>query len=273
MKDDHIEKDESKKGANSSTIANVANERVDSDLRTLDDEVRHKLANLRRIHEQINSQWEKMPEMYHKIFGHTRFISARGWYISANVIRDIPMNELVDFFREENVEKFEKFLIDLADSVIPRIMQRCAVRFPDRAEVFQEIEKLYQLKFYRAVILLCYTQVDGMSNDFWGFGFFDKDRAQDYALKPYLKLQDLDRGINSGFADQLAISLNEITVNSADGMFTSDPTLRTRTFNRHHIIHGHSINYGTKVNATRAIYLLDFFCYWTNDKGKSIYED
>lgn len=273
MKENNSDQDPLEKQIPISTD-HIAESEIDSrGLELLDDDLREMLSVIHRMQERIKIQSEKLPPMYHDIFSHTRHVAARGWYISPNVIRDVPLNEIVDLFQEVNAVRFEQLLIELADSIIERVLKRCSVRFPDRKVIFEEIADLYKLEFYRPVILLCYTQVDGMSNDFWGFGFFDKDRRQEYKLKSYLKLQELEKGINSGFAAQLEISMNEITVNSADQMFTSDAELQKRTFNRHHIMHGHSINYGTKTNAIRAIYLLDFFCYWTNDKDKSIYED
>jgi hypothetical protein len=67
---------------------------------------------------------------------------------------------------------------------------------------------------------------------------------------------------NESFAGKIAGQLkeprNEISRYVKDEI--KNRTFKLDSFNRHLVLHGHSIHYGTQKNAIRAILLLDFVC-------------
>lgn len=224
-----------------------------------------------RLHLEMQKQRLEWPKQNHALFSNMRHITSLGWYVSPVLIRDIPMLEAAELFRKENVLKFQEKIIELADEAIPRILTKCGKQFPERKIILEEIREAFKVGLYSAVVSLSYSQADGISNDVWGFGFFDKNKREEYKLKSYLNLKGGEIGINTGVAEQLGMPSNEIIVHEGDELL-KDPDYRKKSFNRHLVIHGHSTDYGTRLNAIRAIYLLDLISYFNKPAGESVYE-
>lgn len=184
-------------------------------------------------------------------------LSERGWYVSPQIFDEVSISKIPSYFKPENNSLFEELIVSEVEKNLPTIIENCQVSFEKRSSVFEDIKKLFEDGHYRAVVLMCYTQADGISKDTLGVSFFDKDSGQEYKLRLYLKLKVLEINHSDSIIQQLDIPSNEITAYSKDSMF-QDPEKRVKTFNRHLIIHGHSTDYGTKLNAVRAICLLDF---------------
>ena len=229
------------------------------------------IEEFKKRNEEIQRFRQEMPQRNHSFFSNMRYISSLAWYISPHVVRDIPLFDFAELIKEENVLGFQNKIIELADIAIPRILTKCGKQFLERKAIFEEIREAFNKELYSAVISLAYTQIDGISNDTWGFGFFDKDRNQDYQLKSYLNLQSGTIGINTGIAEQLGITSNEIIVHSGSELFNNDE-YKKNSYNRHLVIHGHSVGYGTRINAIRAIYLLDLLSYFNKPEGESVME-
>lgn len=189
-------------------------------------------------------------------------LSKRGWYISPRPFDKMPFSKTPYFVKVENYPKFEVMIVEEIEKVMPELIEDCQKSFPNRSDVFDEIQKLYDAGFYRAVIALCYTQADGISNDIFGVGFFDKDRKNQYMLRSYLELKKKEFNHSIGIISQLEIPTNEITAYSQSEDLQQEAKMKS-SFNRHLVLHGHSIDYGTKLNAIRAICILDFLQYLT----------
>jgi len=194
----------------------------------------------------------------HLAFRNTTNLSELGWYISPRIFSCLDFHDSMQILKKENIHKLEDLLLEKSTILIPEIIADCSALFPEREEIFAEISGLLELGFYRAVVMACYAQADGMSNDLWETGFFDKDRV--YQLKALTRVKSMDKGMVTGIASQMGVASNEITTYSGDEIF-SDSEKRRNTFNRHFVMHGHSIGYGSKINAVRAIYMLDFLQY------------
>jgi hypothetical protein len=206
---------------------------------------------------------------FEPVIGELQKVSHFGWYISPNVIRDYDWKTLKEIANSNDIEKFENLILENSDKLIVNSIQRCIKEFPEREALFNDILKSYENQIYSAVILLCYSQVDGMCNKEWNFGFFDKDKDSGHQLKVHTELSPVDFGISSIFARQLGITQNEITIYSKDAMFKDD-SKKNSSFNRHLVFHGHSYLYATKKNAVRAMLLLDFVNHFIKLKKEKL---
>lgn len=185
----------------------------------------------------------------------TKFIVNDNWFISFNLIGRLSIKELLEMLDSKDEKKFNKFILDTFPKQQERIFQAIKKIVPHREPLISEIEQLYNNQFYTSVIVLTYTQVDGICSENLGYGFFDTDNKT-YELK-VSKLKPGD-GLASKIAFQLKASKNEITRYVKNEI--ENRTFKKDSYNRHLVLHGHSINYGSKINAMRAISLLDFIC-------------
>lgn len=182
------------------------------------------------------------------------FISQHGWYVGFEVLDTIEFSKLKEIGETKDLKKIEQLFLDNADEFINDILDLSIKKHPKRVNILNEIKSLYQSKYYYSTIILSYSQIDGISTENWGFGFFDKQKPN-YELKLSKEFEPSEKGVMSLLANQLGFSNNEITINSKD---ESVQTNKDTSFNRHLVMHGHSTGYGTRLNAIRSIFLFDF---------------
>lgn len=185
----------------------------------------------------------------------TRFVVTHDWFISFNILRNLTIKKTFTVLSNKDKSAFENFVLTTFPSERSNLFKAIYKAIPHREAIITEIETLYCQNHFHAVIVLCYTQVDGICNENLRFGFFDVDQN---TKELRVKQLDSNNSLASKIATQLKEPRNEISryVKNAikNGIYKRD------SFNRHLVMHGHSINYGTKLNAIRAILLLDFVC-------------
>lgn len=218
---------------------------------------------------QLKSYNEYISKLYGQVLNDFTKFSKMGWYLSNRFIEDLPIQEVYKVFNDVNRVNLENLIISETEKMMIRIISDCSDRFSNRKHFFTEIKKAYQLEMYNSVVLLCYTQADGICNEILKNGFFDKElkesklkrkkkkSPQDFHLSAYKKISNFEWNHSISVIEQLGIAENEITA-YLKGMIKTDPELTKKSFNRHLVVHGHSLHYGTKLNAVRGLCLLDF---------------
>jgi hypothetical protein len=184
----------------------------------------------------------------------TSFVVTHDWYISFNLLRNSTLDEIFRLLHFKEKESLQNFVIKNFPLEKDTIFKFIHKTIPHRTSLISEIEGLFKNNFYSAVVALCYTQVDGICNENIGYGFFDTD--QNHNLK--ISKLEPNESLASKIAFQLKESRNEI--NRYVKPEINNKTFKLNSFNRHLVIHGHSIHFGTELNAIRAILLLDFVC-------------
>ncbi len=194
--------------------------------------------------------------------------SEYGWYLSPKAISKYPISQLTELLKQDDLSELEKSILNDADNLAKTTIENAIITFPDRKHVLLEILDCYNKKLYFATINLSYSQTDGICNEVWGFGFFDKTGKPEYKLKTHVEFQNYQDGLATIFSEQLSAKSNEVTMHS-DTFKSNFPDKISSSFNRHLVQHGHSINYGNQSNAIRAILLIDFLMYFKNEKDKN----
>lgn len=219
---------------------------------------------------------ESIPRLYGEVYGNFKQFSEMGWYLSNRVFDGIPLTELSRIFSQEDKQELTELLISEAEKMIPEMLQNCCNDFETRKPIFEEIKTAFDNGLYHSVIVLCYTQADGISNDIFGNGFFDTELVEKYIevfeegeeeptekkvkvheLSTWVKVKQYELNHSLSVVGQLEIRDNEISAYTKEGKYL-EPEFRKTSFNRHLVLHGHSKEFGTKENAIRAICLLDF---------------
>lgn len=215
--------------------------------------------SITKIFKDLEKAFQNFKDTFGSVISQFQNLSQTGWFISPDLISDYNLEELLELSHNPTPEKTEKKILKShgEQSQIESIFKSLNTSFPNRKIIFNEITKCYELGLYSAVITLSYTQADGICNDVWKFGFFDKDSAKSYKTKLFLELNNIELGFSSHFVTQLGMTENEIIRNSKDSYF-QEPKIKENSSNRHLVLHGHSTNYGTKGNALKAILLLNF---------------
>jgi len=222
------------------------------------------IANISKPFEGLAEILRKSFELYGQSLTDIKYFVAEDWYVSDSLFYVCSISDFIDFTKQHNTKKLEQFVLETFEKKQKKIFKKIFGANPERKVIIDEIENLYNQKYYYGLIPLCYAQVDGICKEKFGISFFDTDKKETtrpLKLNSALKATELS-SFSRFMSDQLNIK-NEMTKNSDN---VED---KATSFNRHAVIHGHSKSYGTKINAIRSILLLDFVCELSlNEKKK-----
>lgn len=217
----------------------------------------------KEIHSQIIQSYKK----YKNGLANFKYLVSKDIYVSTKVLDNLELSsisELSNVTKKSNTNNLLNYILSSFEERINDVFSYLDKTFPNRKHIFDEIKQLYELGFYTSLVTLCYCQADGMSNERWGFAFFDTEtQKKNHELK-IKSLKTKRTPLTVAILGQLKQSKNELTLYSKDSIFNDNKT-KLKTLNRHMVIHGHSIYYGKKENAIRAILLLEFICDLANN--------
>ena len=187
-------------------------------------------------------------------------LAARGWYLSFDFLDRLESAELLTFLKNKNYKQIEDKILDQFYSRKNEIKDKLSDKYPSRKSIVDLIFNLHEDEKYLASIPLCYTQADGISNNKWGINFFRGHSSGQLEIYRETKAENTIIGVLS---EQLSVrnEQNQYGKNLKQDIKSS--------VNRHKIIHGQSIDYGSEVNSIKAILILDFLAdldeYWKEE--------
>lgn len=220
--------------------------------------------NIKRTADAFSSSFEAYQisrEYFLKSLENTSHFVSHHWYIGYNLIAALTLGETVEMFSlKDDSSNLDKYIQDLFLEHQNVVFGEIRKAIPHRHKIIDEIEALFKSNYFHAVILLSYSQVDGICHEKLGHGFFDYDKN---SQKPRVSKIDPINKIAKKLAGQLREPRNEITryigKDLETGNFSGD------SFNRHLVMHGHTYKFGSKLNAIRSILFLDFVCFLFRD--------
>ena len=174
-----------------------------------------------------------------------------GWYLSVEFLDTYgTVGESIaigDNWEDEKIKQlFYTRVKEIIDEYSQRIKEKMDKSHPERINISKELFSQFSNHNYYSFIPLCLSQVNGISKKETGYDFFSTSNHEQNIGKPdeVDSLFELIKDqIRTGDRNNLELLQKDYI---GDGL------------NRHAIIHGESINYGTEQNAIKALLLLDF---------------
>ena len=179
-----------------------------------------------------------------------RMMAEHGWYLDPEMPVTAPAS-LAQALQDENAEDVEAALVCHFQQRLGEIEANVASSFPQRKHIFREAFEAHENGKYNLSVPTLLAQADGMCSETWAFCVFvGKDRDRESA--------DLIRNSNSDMRRQLVGLLGEPiplwqSEKSRGPGFTG--------LNRHQVLHGESVTYGTEGNSLKAISFLRYLCF------------
>lgn len=176
-------------------------------------------------------------------------LGAQGWYLDPSLPAS-ALFELAEAFSGESKERANELLCKWIDEHLSETEELLAKRFPNRKDIFQEAFKAHSLKLYAASIPLFLAQADGICQQLHGVQLFKKLRSGRLLLKERvekLEIGEYEKAFLAPLLEPLPITAS-----------AKERLLLSNNLNRHAIIHGESIDYGTHENSCRAISLITY---------------
>ncbi|MCK9399629.1 MAG: hypothetical protein M0Q51_06495 [Bacteroidales bacterium] len=175
-------------------------------------------------------------------------LSGVGWYMSMHMGPG-EINGLARLINEGNIEKVDRYLVDHFQKNYNQIKNNLIIKYPERKQILTSAFNAHERKDYYASIPLCLSQADGMCFDLTG-------------KRPYRSKRKIPE--TALIADKfkkgsiLNYFLQPLTV---QGLINANQDERENfkgIINRHEILHGISLNYGTEIDGFKAISWLNY---------------
>jgi len=170
-----------------------------------------------------------------------------GWYID----KDMPINDvrkIASIFEQGNIELAEEALIEYFKNNIHKIRNDITSIFKDRKIPIEQALDAHCNGLYFLSIPVFLAQVDGISQEITGYGFFDKKNGEPKTKQIYDDCSDF-QVIKKAYLSPLA-KVTSYNISEKE---------RCENFlglNRHMVLHGESFDYGTEINSYKSLSLL-----------------
>jgi hypothetical protein len=187
---------------------------------------------------------EKMNEVNKHLPSDLEALSKYGWYVSeSNSLQEIFM--IAKEAKNENRTIIDDLMLKFYKKESKRIIFQLCKQYPNRKDIIQEAYNAHRKRMYFASTILFLSQADGVCS---GELFRTKDNKK--------RLKDLIK--ENETPEPLSILLNVLTKISAIDVYYKQESESQIDLNRHGVMHGYSVNYGTEINSYKALSLLSF---------------
>jgi len=181
-------------------------------------------------------------------------LGKNGWYLDLEM--SLPtLWHLRNILDEGNLLKAENILIEYFESRLSEIEKSILKKFPSRKHLLKAAFNAHRRKEYCLSIPLFLAQTDGICKEIIRQYLFMKSNR-----KPQTAIY-VDQITNDTFMAAILSPLAEILpINASENE-------RPRNFNglnRHMVLHGESLDYGSKVNGLKAISLINYVIFVTD---------
>ena len=132
---------------------------------------------------------------------------------------------------------------------MPDILKELCAKFPSRARIFTLAWQAHQRAEYELSVPICLAQADGICRDLTSYQLFRKRQG----------LPQIASYVASLPADRFTTALLEpLTVVLPISASADQRSRDSKELNRHSVLHGESVDYGTEINSLKSISLLQY---------------
>ncbi len=218
-------------------------EKIYASIHKFENPLLEKLEIFHRIGESLKSYAENTPE-------YLLLIAQNGWFIELDSRLNFP-SEVAFEIINENVDNANDLMINYYSENIDRIFDELKQRHPDRIEILNQIQLSYRDENYLVMIPCVLAQVDGICFDFTRKKFFIKEKDNKY-------LPEISSELEKSAGNFLSIYLSPLQNQTPIMVRENDKYKFPCKLNRHEILHGVSIDYGSLINSLKVISLLKY---------------
>jgi hypothetical protein len=204
------------------------------------------------VFEQIRQSFiELPPKMQESIL----LLAKHGWYLDM----EMPMPgilALLEALDEGNQSEIEEALCDYFQDRLARIEESIVKRFPHRTHLVRAAFDAHRREEYVLSIPVLLAQTDGICKEVTDQHLFTKEKGKPHTAKY------VERWAANKFRKALLGPLAQTTpINASE----RERPGGSDALNRHTVLHGEDVNYGSKKNSLKAISLLDYIVHVLSD--------
>jgi len=195
--------------------------------------------------EELRRSFRELPP---KIQETLLLLAQHGWYLDFNM--SLPsLWEIKEVISSGEIEEVEEALVEYFESQLEEIEKSFITQFPHRSHIISSAIKAHRNGEYFLSIPVLLAQTDGICKEVVDqYLFMKKDRKPQTAIYVEQVAKDTYKAaLLSPLAASTPISASE-----------HERKVGFNLLNRHMVLHGESLDYGSKVNSLKAISLVNY---------------
>lgn len=198
------------------------------------------------------AEWQKwVDEFPDRTCKELLILGRHGWYFDPEMT-DPGLSEVAKAFEAGEIEEANAVLAQHFEERIDEIEESTAKSFPHREKLIRAAFNAHRRGEYELSIPVLFAQADGICKDIAnGYLFRRKNKKPEVARR-------VDQVAPSTLTEAFWSPLTQVLPIYASEQERSDGF---DGLNRHMVVHGDSLNYGTKLNGLRAISLISYVAY------------
>jgi hypothetical protein len=178
-------------------------------------------------------------------------LAEAGWYLDP----EMGLSEVTEFGRGLTAATEERLIQHFLER-LPEIQAALERRHPNRARILSRAFAAHAREEYELSVPVFLTQADGICYEILNASPY-RERDRETKLVPYIRSLE---------SDTFPVSALQPLTKSIP--LTANARERGESFthlNRHQVLHGESVDYGTRVNSLKAISFLNYLSYALTD--------
>ena len=213
--------------------------------------------------EKFRKSLERLQQSFRKLLPKTQealiLLGKHGWYVDFEILPH-SLWEIKKALEEGSVQEVEEAFVEYLEERVDEIEASIVGRFPSRKKVIKAAFSAHRRREYELSIPVFLAQTDGICKEVIGEHFFMKKKK-----KPCTAIY-----VNQIAADTLLAALLSPLAHNLPISFSERKRGPDFTeLNRHMVLHGESLDYGTKINSLKAISLINYVAHVLKlDDGK-----
>jgi hypothetical protein len=214
--------------------------------------VRHIAERLRELQRRLAPAIAQVSEAFARLPDSTRVVLVVLAKHGRFVAPDLPIRSIWEAESALEVgdsERADQIMMAYIESSLSDIRETIVAAFPSRAVVLEKAFRAYQREDYELSMPVRLAQADGIVNEVIGLGLYKKDKGVP-AIRTFLDTLATDRFL-SALHEPLRVCLPLTASAAARSQISSG-------LNRHQVLHGEDVEYGTKKFGLQAISLVAY---------------
>jgi hypothetical protein len=197
------------------------------------------------VFEELQRSLRELPP---KIQEALLLLAEHGWYLDFNMPPP-SLWEIKKAISSGEIIQIEEALVDYFESQLEEIEKSITAQFPHRAHIISSAINAHRRGEYCLSIPVLLAQTDGIC----------KEVVDQYLFKKKNKKPETAIYVEQLAADTyMAALLSPLTTNNPISQSEGERKEGFNMLNRHMVLHGESLDYGSKVNGLKAISLINY---------------
>ncbi|QQL44055.1 hypothetical protein [Sulfuriroseicoccus oceanibius] len=213
---------------------------------------------MREWNAELNESFTQIAEGFQRIQKafpeDIRVLSQNGWFISFWHTPITGLTPVAHLFSNGDAEQGHEAMCRHFSDVLDGVEEDLVKRNPRRAEILTKAFRAHRDQDYELSVPVFLAQADGIASEMLGVSVYTRHSSKRKKMAEAIEQLD-PKGLED---PMLRLVIGDLPITAS----TTSEEYSDKSLNRHAIIHGIDVSYGTKLNSYRALSWLQYASYF-----------